>query len=71
MVYSATLSESQRVMSWQLIIEVFGFNIQHISGVDNIVSDTLSRFSYTSVYKYDPITSKTQCCANELITIVR
>ena len=36
MVYAATLSESQRVMHWQLIIEGFGPNIQYISGVDNI-----------------------------------
>ena len=43
LVYAATLSESQRVMRWRLILEEFGTNIQHISGVDNMVADTLSR----------------------------
>ena len=32
MVYAATLSEYQKVILWQLIIEGFGPNIQHISG---------------------------------------
>ena len=32
MFYAATLSESQRVMRWQLILEEFGPNIHHISG---------------------------------------
>ena len=44
LVYVATLSESQRVMRWRLILKEFGPNIQHISVVDNIVSETLSRF---------------------------
>ena len=43
LVYAATMSESQRVMRWRLILKEFGTNIQHIAGVDNIVSDTLSR----------------------------
>ena len=45
--YVATLIESQRVMRWKLIIEEFGPNIQHISGVDNILADTLSRLLST------------------------
>ena len=44
------MSESQRVMRWRLILEVLT-NTQHISGVDNIVDDTLSRFPPTSVDK--------------------
>ena len=40
MVNAATLSESQRVMRWQLIIKEFGPIIQHIAGVYNIVADT-------------------------------
>ena len=36
LVYEATLSESQRVMRWRLILEEFGPNIHHIAGVDNI-----------------------------------
>ena len=47
LVYAATLSESQRVMRWLLIIEEFGSSIQHIAGVDNILFDTLSRLPYT------------------------
>jgi hypothetical protein len=43
LVYAATVSESQRVMRWRLILEEFGPNIQHIAGVDNIVADMLSR----------------------------
>ena len=44
LVYAATLSESKRVMRWQLIIKEFGPNIQHISGVENIVAGVPSRF---------------------------
>ena len=42
LVYAATLSESQRVMRWRLILEEFGPNIQHIAVVDNIVPDMIS-----------------------------
>ena len=47
MVYSATMSESQRVIWWQIILEEFGTNIHHISGIDNIVADLLSIFPST------------------------
>ena len=49
LVYAAAQSESQRVMHWRLIIEDFGPTINHISGVDNIVYDTISRLPYTTV----------------------
>ena len=71
LVYAANLSESQRVMRWQLIIEEFGPNIQHIAGVDNIVADMLSRLPYTPSDKNNPCTIKDQCCANELFAIDR
>ena len=58
-------------MRWQLILEEFWPNIQHISGVDNIVSDTISIFSSTSIDNYEPSTRKDQCCANELFAINR
>ncbi|GFH50707.1 hypothetical protein CTEN210_07183 [Chaetoceros tenuissimus] len=48
-VYEATLSESQRVMRWRLLLEEFGPNIIHIAGVDNIVADTLSRLRSNNV----------------------
>ena len=69
--YAATLSESQRVMFWRLIIKEFGINIQHIAGVDNIVYDTLSRFPYRPSDKYEPCTRKSQCHNNELFALSR
>ena len=71
MVYAATLSESQRLMRWGLILKEFGSNTQHIAGVDNIVSDTLSIFPSTSSEKYKPCTKKSQCHVNGLFTIGR
>ena len=56
--YAVTLSGSQRVMRWRLIIEEFGPNIQHIAGVDNIVADMLSRLPSTPSNKYNPCTRK-------------
>ena len=71
MVHAATLSEFERATHWKLIIVEFGPNIQHISGVDNIVADTLSRFPSTPSNKYEPCTSKAQCHANELFALGR
>ena len=39
-IYEATLSESQRVMRWRLLLEEFGLHIHHITSVDNIVANT-------------------------------
>ena len=58
LVYFAALSESQIVMLWKIILEVFGPNIQYISGVDNIVADKFSRFTYKPVDNYKPVTMK-------------
>ena len=58
-------------MRWQLVLGEFGPNIQHISGVENMVADTLSRLSYTSVENYLPSTSESQCCAKELFSFNR
>ena len=71
LVYAETLSESQRVMCWQLIIKYFGPTIQHIAGFDNILSDTLSKLPSKPNDKYYPYTRKAQCRANELFTIGR
>ena len=51
MVYVGTLSESQMVMRWRLVIEEFGPNIQNIARVYNIVADTLSRLPSTPIDK--------------------
>ena len=64
LVYAATLSESQRVMRWQLIIEEFGPNIQYKDGFDNIVADMLSILPSTPSNKYKPCTRKAHCRAN-------
>ena len=58
LVYAATLSESQIVMRWRLILEDFGPNIQHIAGIDNILADTLSRMPSTPSNKNEPCTQK-------------
>ena len=58
-------------MCWRLIIEEFGPNIKHISGVENIVSDMLSIFPSMPSNKYDPCTMKAQCHTNKLFAIVR
>ena len=71
MVYDATLSESQRVMRWRLILEEFGPNIHNIAGFDNIVADTLSRLPSTPSNKNEPCTRKAQCLANYLFAIFR
>ena len=71
LVYAATLSEYQRVMRWRLIIGEFGPNIQYISGVENIVGDTLSILLSTPSDKYESCTRKAQCCANDLFNIGR
>ena len=71
LVYAASLSESKRVMCWRPILEEFGPNIQHISGVDKILADTLSIFTYNPSDKDEPCTSKAQCCANKLFAIGR
>jgi hypothetical protein len=53
LVYAATVSESQRVMRWRLILEEFGPNIEHIAGVDNTIADMLSRHPSANVEDND------------------
>lgn len=43
LVHAATISQSQRVMRWRLILEEFGPDIRHIKGEENIVADAMSR----------------------------
>ena len=58
-------------MLQRLIPKDFVPNIQHIAGVDNIVSDTLSILNSTPSDKYEPCTSKDQCLTNNLFEIGR
>ena len=69
LVYVVTLSESQRVMRSRLIIEEFGPNMKHIAGVDNIVSETLSRQTSVPINNSKPCTRDSQCRSNELFEI--
>ena len=71
MVYAAILSKYQRAMRWKLIIKAFGPSIQHITAVDNIVADTLSRFTPTPRDTYESSTRKAHCRTNELFKIGR
>ena len=71
LVYTETLSEYQRAMRWRLIIEEFWPTVQHISGVDIIVADMLSRLPSTSVKKYELSTKKAQRCTENLFTSSR
>ena len=71
LVYAVTLSESQRVMRWRLILGEVGPNIQQIAGVDNLVADTLSILTSTPSDRYEPCTMKAQCREKKLFSIDR
>lgn len=43
LVHKATVSESQRVMRWRMILEEYNPEIIHIKGEENIAADALSR----------------------------
>ena len=42
LVWAATISKSQRVMRWWLLLKEFAPNICHISGEENVVADAIS-----------------------------
>ncbi len=56
LVHAATISQSQRVMRWRLILEEFGPDIRHISGEDNIVADAISRLPTATTNQKEPST---------------
>ena len=56
-------------MHWQLIQKEFGPNSHHISGVENIVADTLSVLPSISVNKFEPSASTAQCRNNDIFAI--
>ena len=60
------MSESKRVMCWQLILKEFGPNIQNIARVDYMVSDTLSRLLYEPNDQDDSSNIRDQCGVNEI-----
>ena len=57
-------------MRWKLIIEEYGRNIQNKYGVENIVSDTPSRFLSTWVDQDEPSTSRGISQLNELFVTI-
>jgi hypothetical protein len=69
LVYVATVSESQRVMRWRLILEEFGPNIQYIAGIDNVVADMLSRVPSANCDQDELAPSTAQSRAKELFAL--
>ena len=67
LVHAATVSESQRVMRWRLLLEEYGPDIRHIKGVDNVVADAISRLPMAN--DDEPSTDKVQSHMNELFNI--
>ena len=55
-------------MSSLLILEGFGPDIQHISGVDNIVADIISIFSSTTIDQDEHITTRSLSQSKTLFT---
>ena len=68
LVYTVAQSEYQIFTCWRLIIEDFWPNIKHISGVDNLVADTLSRFMSKTIDWYKLSTTRDLSRAKELFT---
>ena len=58
LVYAAIQSESQIVIHLRIILGEFGTNIQHISGVDNIVDYAIIILAYTTMDQNKPITNR-------------
>ena len=71
LVYAATVSQSQRVMRWRLILEEFGPNIQHIAGVDNVVADALSRLPSANTDERDPVLEGRHQANGDMFAITR
>jgi hypothetical protein len=69
LVHAATVSESQRVMRWRLLLEEYGPDIRHIKGVDNVVADAIRRWPMEN--DDEPSTDKVQSHMNELFNIGR
>ena len=68
LIYAATQSKYQIMMHWWLTLKDFELNIQHISGVENIVADTISRFLSTTFDLDESKTTRDLSKANGLFT---
>ena len=71
LVRSATISESQRVIQWRLLLEEFGPDIRHITGEANIVANAISRLPMNEeinenfIFRYiclGSLTKISSCC---------
>ena len=70
LVYAAMGSESQRVMRWRIILlEEFGPNIQHKTGIDNVVANMLSHVPSANCELDEVEPSNAQCHVKELFAI--
>ena len=69
LVHAATVSESQRVMRWRLLLEEYGPDIRHISGVENVVADAISRLPMAQNDENESSTSKIQRQMNEMFNL--
>ena len=65
LVHAATVSQSQRVMRWRMILEEFGPDIRHISGEDNAVADAISRLP-TAATELKDIRNDSQVLQDEI-----
>ena len=66
LVYAASHSESQILIHWQLILEVFVPNIYHIYGADNLVADILSIIPSITINQDKPRSTRARSLSNEL-----
>jgi hypothetical protein len=55
-VTEATISQSQRVQRWRLILEEYGPDIRYIKGEENCAADALSRLPTTDTDQEWPCT---------------
>ena len=69
LVHAATISQSQRVMRWRLILEEFGPDIKHISGEKNVVADAISRLPTTTEDQREQCTDAQDPARSEMFAL--
>jgi hypothetical protein len=67
--HAATVSESQCVMRWCLLLEEYRPDIRHISGVENVVADAISRLPMAQNDENESSTVKIQRQMNEMFNL--